>query len=178
MPADVTIFAAKYLVFIAIVLAALVLAVKLWPLPHGWVLRWAVAACVLLVLSYVFGLIGGAVYKDPRPFTTSHVRPLIAHAANNGFPSDHALLAAAVVAIVALVDVVWALPFIALAVLVDWARVGAGIHHVRDVVGSSVFVALATLLALILTPMLMRWLTPYLPRALREQRRVQVDQRP
>lgn len=163
MPADLTIFAAKYLVFIAVVVAAAILAVRLWPRPRLWVLRWAIAAVLLLILSYIFARIGGAVYNDPRPFTTSHVPPLVAHAADNGFPSDHALLAAALVALVAIVDLTWALPLVLLAVLVDWARVGAGIHHVVDVAGSSVFVAIAALIALLLAPLIVRWLTPYLP---------------
>lgn len=163
MPADLTIFAAKDLVFIAVVLAALVLAVRLWPRPRLALMRWAVAAVLVLLISYLLAVIGGAVYNDPRPFTTSHVRPLIAHAADNGFPSDHALLAAALVALVALVDVWWALPFVVLALLIDWARVGAGIHHVTDVIGASVFVAVALIVAAAVTPLLLRALTPRLP---------------
>ncbi len=170
MPADLTIFAAKYLVYIAIVLAAAVLAVRLWPRPRLWILRWLLAAGMILVLSYVFAVIAGAAYNDPRPFTTSHVHPLIAHAADNGFPSDHALLAAALVALVALVDPAWAVFFAALAVLVDWARVGAGIHHVADVVGSTVLVAVATLIALAVVPVLLRMVTPHLPSDWRDRR--------
>lgn len=163
MPTSLTIFAAKYLVFIAVALAAVVLAFLLWPRPRLWLLRWLIAAGVMLVLSFVLAKIGGAVYNDPRPFTTSHVQPLIAHAADNGFPSDHALLAAALVALVGMVDILWALPFVVLAILVDWARVGSGIHHVVDVAGSSVFVAIALLVALLVAAAVVRWLAPRLP---------------
>lgn len=165
VPADLTIFGAKYLVFIAAALAAGVLALQLWPRSPLAVLRWAVAAGVVLVLSYGLARLGGAVYNDPRPFVSGHVHPLIAHAPDNGFPSDHALLAAALVALVALVDVRWSLPFILLTVLVDWARVGAGIHHVIDVLGSDAFVAVATLVALLVTRLVMSWLTPHVPSA-------------
>ncbi|MCA1731872.1 MAG: phosphatase PAP2 family protein, partial [Actinobacteria bacterium] len=103
------------------------------------------------------------VYNDPRPFTVEHFRPLIPHAADNGFPSDHALLAAALVALVALVDVPLALPFVLLAIVIDWARVDAGIHHLIDVLGSSVFVALATVIAPLIQPAVVRWLVPRLP---------------
>jgi undecaprenyl-diphosphatase len=147
VPADLTIFAAKYLVFIALALAVAFLALRLWPRPRLWLVQWAFAAGLTLVLSYAFARLGGALYHDPRPFTTSHVPPLIPHAPDNGFPSDHALLAAALVALVAMVDLRWALPMAILAVLIDWARVGAGLHHGIDVVGSSLFVALATLIA-------------------------------
>ena len=177
MPTDLTIFAAQYLVFVAVVLAGAVLAVRLWPRPRLWLLRWAMAAGLLLVLSYALAQLGGAVYTDPRPFTTSHVPPLIPHAPDNGFPSDHALLAAALVAVVALVDRWWTLPFVLLAVLVDWARVGAGLHHVVDVVGSSVFVALAALIALRIAPIAVRWAAPHLPPGWAEQRLIPTRKR-
>lgn len=159
MPASLTIFAAKDLVFVAAFLAAVVLFFLLRSKSRPALLRWAITAVLILGLSYVFAKIGAALYTDPRPFTVDHVKPLISHAPDNGFPSDHALLAGAIVALVALVSLWWALPFVVLAVLVDWGRVGSGVHHVSDVVGSSVFVALATVVALIVV----HWLSPYLP---------------
>ncbi|MCA1728809.1 MAG: phosphatase PAP2 family protein [Actinobacteria bacterium] len=163
MVAALTIFAAKYLIFLDAVLVAVVLAVHLYHRPRSAVLGWALTTSLLLVLSYVFAQVGGAIYNDPRPFTVEHFRPLISHAADNGFPSDHALLAAALVALVALVDVPLALPFVLLAIVVDGARVDAGIHHLIDVLGSSVFVALATVIALLIRPVIVRWLVPRLP---------------
>ncbi|MHB8575484.1 MAG: phosphatase PAP2 family protein [Dehalococcoidia bacterium] len=178
MPADLTIFAAKYLVFVTVVPTAAILAVRLWSRPRVWVLRWTLAAGLLLVLSYALAQLGSAVYNDPRPFITSHVPPLIPHAPDNGFPSDHALLAAALVAVVALVDVWWALPIAVLAVLVDWGRVGSGLHHVVDVVGSSVLVALATLVAFGIARLAVRWLAPHLPTNWNEQPLVPMRKRP
>ena len=163
MPTGLTIFAAKYLVFVSVALAAVVLVALLWPRPRLAVLRWLIAAGILLGVSYALAQLGGALYSDPRPFVGGHVHPLIAHAPDNGFPSDHALLAAALVGLVALANVWWSLPFVVLAVLVDWARVGAGIHHVADVVGSSLFVAVALLIALVITPHIVRWVRGYLP---------------
>jgi undecaprenyl-diphosphatase len=166
MPADLTIFAATYLVFIEGVLAVAALALVFYRQPRSGLVRRAVTAALILVLSYVFAQIGGAVYNDPRPFTQDHVKPLIAHAPDNGFPSDHALLAAALVALVAVAGSWLAIPVAVLAVLVDWARVGTGIHHVADVVGSSLCIALATLIALAVAPTVVRWISPYVPRAL------------
>lgn len=177
MPADLTIFAAKYLVFVAAAVATAVVAVRLWARPRLWILRWAITAAVLLVLSYALAQLAGAVYHNPRPFTTSHVPPLTPHAPDNGFPSDHALLAAALVAIVALVDFWWTPPFVILAVLVDWGRVGSGLHHVADVVGSSVLVALAAGIALLIVPGAVRWLASYLPPEWNEQRLVPTRKR-
>jgi undecaprenyl-diphosphatase len=163
MPATLTVFLANYLIFVDILAAAIVSAGWLYRRPRFLAFRWAVAAAVLLVLSYVFAQIGGLLYYDPRPFVVGHFQPLIPHAADNGFPSDHALLATALVALATLVDIPWALPFALLAIVIDWARVGVGLHHVIDVVGSSVFVALATLIALLLQPVIVRWLAPRLP---------------
>jgi membrane-associated phospholipid phosphatase len=117
----------------------------------------------MVLLAYGLAKVGSAVYDDPRPFTTDHVKPLIAHAGGNGFPSDHALLAAAIVAAVLFLSPPWAVLFAALAILVDWARVGAGVHHVADVVGSSVFVAVAALIAVWLSPAIARAILPLLP---------------
>jgi undecaprenyl-diphosphatase len=163
MPANFTIFLANYLIFVDVLAAAVVIAGLLYRRPRFLAFRWAVAAAALLVLSYIFAQVGGLLYNDPRPFIVGHFQPLISHAADNGFPSDHALLAAALVALVALVDLPWALPFALLAIVIDWARVGAGLHHVIDVVGSSVVVALATLIALLLRPVIVRWLAARLP---------------
>jgi len=64
-----------------------------------------------------------------------------------------------------------------LAVLVDWARVGAGLHHVADVAGSSIFVAVAAVVALLVAPVFMRLVTPRLPEDWKEQR-LMPDRRP
>lgn len=173
MPSDLTIFAAKYLVFIDAVLAIIMLAWLVYRRPHLDVLKWVIAGVVMLLLSGIIAKIGSAVYNDPRPFTTDHIQPLISHAADNGFPSDHALLAAAIVAEIAIAAVAFAtfrfvrlsyvLPFIVLGALVDAARVGAGIHHLQDVIGSTVFVAIAAVIALLVAPAFTRRLMPYVP---------------
>ncbi|HZT96101.1 MAG TPA: phosphatase PAP2 family protein [Chloroflexota bacterium] len=169
MPAGLTIFVATYLVFIEAGVAVLILGWLAYNKPRGWLVRWAVAAILILALSYIFAKIGGAVYRDPRPFTQDHVKPLISHARDNGFPSDHALLAAALVALLLFTgDWWWAVPLAVMAVLVDWARVGSGLHHVVDVVGSSLFVLVAILIAVAATPFVVSLLYPHLPAAFRE----------
>lgn len=162
MLSDITIFAAKYLIYIDGVIAVAALAFLLYRRPLEPVLRWAVAIVIALVLGFIVAQIAAHVYSDPRPFTQDHVKPLIPHAADNGFPSDHALLAAAIVAAVLLVNPLWSIPFVVLGFLVDWARVGAGIHHVADVVGSSVIIALTTLIGYVLAPIIVGWIMPRL----------------
>lgn len=163
MAPDVTIFAASYLVYISAALAVVAAAILLRNVPRLTILRWIVSVIIMLVVAFALARVASAVYNDPRPFTQDHVKPLIAHAADNGFPSDHALLGAAIVAAILLLSPWWSIPFILAGVAVDWARVGAGIHHVSDVVGSSVIVAIAILVALLASPPLVRWLVPHLP---------------
>ena len=131
--------------------------------------RWAVIIGIGLVVAFVCAQIGAAVYNDPRPFTQDHVKPLIAHAPDNGFPSDHGLLAAALVAAVLLLDLRLALVFVLLGVLVDWARVGAGLHHVSDVVGSALCVAVGLAVGYALGARLTPLLVRRLPRRLRPE---------
>jgi membrane-associated phospholipid phosphatase len=102
--------------------------------------------------------VGGLRYDDPRPFVLENVTPLFAHAPDNRCPSDHALLAAAIVALVFLARPKASVPdhddaheqvhrFAVLAVLVDWAPVARGVHHAIDVIGSSAIVTLALVIA-------------------------------
>jgi len=167
MPADLTIFAAKYLVFIEAVVALAAVAFVLYRQPRPEILRWLIAAGITGLMAEVLTQIGGAIYSDPRPFAVEHFHPLIPHAADNGFPSDHALLAAFLVICVILVRFWGAVPVIAvLGVLVDWARVGAGIHHPLDVIGSAVFVAVGAIIAVAVTPFVFDWITPHISRTL------------
>lgn len=167
MLADLTFFAATSLVFIEAVIAFAAVGLVLYHQPAQAALRWLIAAGITGLLAEVFTQIGAAIYNDPRPFVVEHVHPLIAHAPDNGFPSDHALLAAFLVVCVLFTRAWLAMLLVALlAVLVDWARVGAGIHHPVDVIGSAVFVALGAVVALVVTPFLFDRITPHLPRTL------------
>lgn len=147
MPNQLTIFAALYLVFVDGAAALAVVAFLLWRQPRLAALRWAVRAVMIVALAYALATVAGAVYFDKRPFVEDHVKPLISHARDNGFPSDHALLAAVLVSLVATVDLRFATPFVILMIAVDWARVGSGVHHPADVIASTVLVLGATLLA-------------------------------
>jgi undecaprenyl-diphosphatase len=142
MSVALTIFAANILVFVSLALAVPTLAVLLMRARRR-VPAWLLSAATTLLLSLVLARVAGMLYDDPRPFVVEHVTPLVPHAADNGFPSDHALLAAAIVALVFLARPKASLPFAVLAALVDWARVASGVHHVIDVVGSSAIVAAA-----------------------------------
>src|SRR4051812_3411940 len=91
------IFGAKYLVALSVIIPA----VFLFFSSRTVVKNVLVLAVVSVAFAFIAGKIVGLFYYDPLPFVVGHFTPLIEHAADNGFPSDHMLLAS-VLAMVAL----------------------------------------------------------------------------
>ena len=130
----IMIFSAKYLIIVPIIILGAYFLRQQGRSKKDMI----VFALLALVITYLIGLIGGYLYADPRPFVVGGFVPLIPHAADNGFPSDHALLASAL----AMLGLYWnrklgALLWL-LAVIVAIARVYVGVHHAIDVIGSMI----------------------------------------
>jgi undecaprenyl-diphosphatase len=128
------IFSAKYLFILPALMLGTYFFVQKWPTQK----RMALFAIPAGLFAYVLGLIAGYLYYDPRPFVVEHFTPLVSHAANNGFPSDHTLLVSAF----AMVALYWnrtlGVVLWVLAITVAVARVYVGVHHPLDVIGSIV----------------------------------------
>src|SRR6185312_13600685 len=90
----IIIHCAKYLIIVPII-AVLVWFVRL---PKHERKQAFFLALITLPLAYILAKIAGHFYYDPRPFVVGNFTPLVAHAADNGFPSDHTLLAGALAA--------------------------------------------------------------------------------
>jgi undecaprenyl-diphosphatase len=125
------IFFAKYLIWI-IVAAAL----PFLFFSHEWK-RLSIFAAISLVLAYVVGKVAGLVWYDARPFVVNGTTPLVAHAADNGFPSDHMLMAATIASIVFVYNRTLGLLLWVLAIAVGVGRVLAGVHHTVDILASA-----------------------------------------
>jgi undecaprenyl-diphosphatase len=129
---NIYIFGAKYL-FLASIIIAVYYFLKIEKKKEFF--KFAIFSLPLsLAIAKIFNLI----YFDPRPFVVNNFEPLIKHAVDNGFPSDHTLLAASLAALVTVFDckiggLLW---LIALAVGIS--RVLVGVHHIIDIVGSIV----------------------------------------
>ncbi|MDE2021534.1 MAG: phosphatase PAP2 family protein [Patescibacteria group bacterium] len=106
--------------------------------------RFLLLSVFTLPLSYLSGLLAGTLYYDPRPFVVLHITPLLPHAADNGFPSDHALLMGTIAAIVTVFSKRLGIVLWILAILVGAARVLAGVHHILDILGSFIIAIGAT----------------------------------
>ncbi|MDQ6692880.1 MAG: phosphatase PAP2 family protein [Chloroflexota bacterium] len=102
-------------------------------------------------VSLLIAKVASQLIISPRPFTQPGSAPaMIAGSLDNGFPSDHTLLLAAVAAIVCLVNLRLSLIFWVLALVVGLARVYVGVHHMVDIAGSLAIVAIAYGLFLLL----------------------------
>jgi undecaprenyl-diphosphatase len=94
--------------------------------------------CVAAVAAIALGLLLEHVLARPRPFVALEFAPLVPHAADSSFPSDHTLTGVALVG-----ALLWRAP-LAGSALVLWAlfvgacRVAAGLHYPSDILGSAV----------------------------------------
>ena len=126
------IFGAKYL-FIAVIAIAIYYSIKQ---PRAVQKKIAIFGVSVLPLSYIAAKIAGLFYYDPRPFVQTGIAPLIPHVADNGFPSDHTLICAAIAAAIYPFNKKISVLLWALTVLVGLSRVFVGVHHVVDIIGS------------------------------------------
>lgn len=133
------IFCAKYLLAAPVLILGAYFFSRTWPAQK----RMALFAIPAGLFSYGIGLLGNFLYYNPRPFVVGHFTPLIQHATDNGFPSDHTLLAATL----ATVGMYWnkwlGLLLWSIAILIAVARVYVGLHHLTDVIGSMVIALVA-----------------------------------
>lgn len=96
-----------------------------------------------VALTGIFGFIANHLYVHARPFVILGIQPLVAHAADNGFPSDHTLLTAALAAGLWFVSRRLSLVAWIVACAVGYARVAAYVHWPIDIYGSMGFAILA-----------------------------------
>lgn len=98
--------------------------------------KFAMLTLASFAFSFVLAKLLGAIFNNPRPFVSDHITPLIAHAADNGFPSDHTLLSMTIAAVVFTYSRKWGIILAIISIIVGYARVLAGIHHMIDIVGA------------------------------------------
>ena len=145
------VFCAQYLVFVM----ALAWLGAVFMARRQLTLDMLVRIAVMVVVAYIVAKVLNHVVIDTRPYLVKadHETALTAASSDNGFPSDHALLAAAIATSLWWINrrLIW--PFAVLTVFVMLGRLGIGAHHTLDVVGSVVIVVIvAAIVALLPLP--------------------------
>ena len=136
------IFGAKYLY----ILSLLILAIYFYLLPVELRKKAAIFVMITFAITYALGIGARALYDNPRPFVVGGYEPLIAHEADNGFPSDHMLLLSAVASVMLVYNKRVSVVLWIIALLVGVSRVVAGIHHPVDIIASIVIALVSSLL--------------------------------
>ena len=132
---QIIIFCAKYL-FIFVVL---VFAWAWFKAPMRYKRQMAAAIIFAGIAAAIFDKISAKLYYDPRPFVTHHVTPLVAHAADNGFPSEHTLFTFTISAVLFFYRPKLSYLAFGLSALVGIGRVAAHVHSPIDILGAIVF---------------------------------------
>ncbi len=101
-------------------------------------------------LAYLMAKVSSLFINDPRPFVSDHVKPLITHIADNGFPSDHTLLTMAIAAVIFVYNRKLGIILTIIAMTIGIARVLAGIHHLEDIIASAFIAIVATYISVVL----------------------------
>ena len=87
------------------------------------------------ILALDLVAIAGALYYNPRPFVSQNIEPLISHGPDNGFPSQHTVVAATLTAIIYFYGRRLVLAAFILTLLVGAGRVWAHVHSWIDILG-------------------------------------------
>lgn len=111
-----------------------------WP---GFLQRLLMAGFIAVVLTKT----AGGLYFEPRPFVTQHFQPLIAHAPDNGFPSDHTVVSTLAALLCLGFNRTLGCGLLLLALLVGATRVLCGLHTPLDVVAAMAIAAVSVLAA-------------------------------
>jgi|SRR5450631_2796002 membrane-associated phospholipid phosphatase len=153
------VFVAQY--FLYLILAA---ATVIWLfLPRPGKVNLAAQALISLVIVFLLIKLAAAIYTDPRPFVVDPaIKPLFAHGADNGFPSDHTAVAVTVALLVMMYRRWLGAALLVASIALGAARIAAHVHHGPDIVGAVLIAALAVGIA----SAIWRWVRPQLPRQL------------
>lgn len=154
--------AAQYLPFVLVVFLAAVWFTGARPAERERRQYAAIYAALGTLLAYAVTLVTRNVIARARPFVDHQVNQLVPHVNDSGFPSDHSILAFAIVASLFVVSRKLGLIALALALTMGLARVFVGIHYPGDIAGGGLLGAAMTLVVWRLDPWLRRAIGPLL----------------
>jgi undecaprenyl-diphosphatase len=128
---SITVFLAKDLI-VGVVLIGVITWLKLSrKLKKEFIAAFIIAG----IAAYLLTKLAGALYYHPRPFISQNIKPLIAHGNDNGFPSEHTVLAATITALVYYYRKKFALIALVFTLAIGAGRVWAHVHSPIDILG-------------------------------------------
>jgi undecaprenyl-diphosphatase len=111
-------------------------------------IHFAIELIIAGLVAILLARIASMLWYDPRPFVVGHFTPLFAHASDNGFPSNHTLLASLIGWVTLTYSRKYSIIILITAFLIGAARVLAGVHHPLDILGSFVISGIAALIVI------------------------------
>ena len=138
------IFLANYLYLVIVIVAIIALAFA----KNSTKNKSIKLALLTFPIAFISANILRFFFYNPRPFVVEHIKPLIPHAANNGFPSDHTLLVISVASIVFVFNKRLGSILFLLGLLVGYARILAEVHHPIDIFTSITVAIFSTYISL------------------------------
>jgi undecaprenyl-diphosphatase len=139
------IFTAQYLYLVVLLIAGVVFLL----LDNVDKKKSLILAVVAGVVAFLLVKVSAHFISSPRPFVVDGIKPLLIHAPDNGFPSDHTLVSAVAAFIVFMFNKKVGLLLAFFALTVGISRVLAGIHHPIDILGSFVIAGVSVLIGYI-----------------------------
>jgi undecaprenyl-diphosphatase len=128
---QIVIFCAKYMVA-AVVLLWLIAWLQASKKPR---LSLTTATIIAVFIATILDRIISRLYYDPRPFVTHHIMPLVAHASDNGFPSEHTLFSITLASVLFFYRPKLGYLAFAIGIVVGISRVAAHVHSPIDIIG-------------------------------------------
>lgn len=117
----------------------------------GFYRRKKVASIKILAIAvplvYILVMVSSHYIFDQRPFVVENIIPLIPHAADNGFPSDHTLISMMAAMTIFFFNKKSGLLLALLAIMVGISRVLVKLHHPLDILGSIAIASISFLIA-------------------------------
>ncbi len=134
---SIIIFCAKYLIFFIGLLAAYTY------YRTNKRREFLIAVILAIIIALILAKLAGAIYYHPRPFVTEHIKPLISHGSDNGFPSEHTVAAMTLTTVIYFYRKKFAALALGLTFFVGLGRVLAHVHSPIDIIGGVAIGAVA-----------------------------------
>jgi undecaprenyl-diphosphatase len=117
-----------------------------------FILTLLLAGIAAAILTIVFS----KMYYHPRPFVVNNIKPLIEHGNDNGFPSDHTVMAMTIAGAIFFYRRKYALVALILTIAVAAGRILAHVHSLIDILGGIVIGVMSAYIGYVLSRMILK----------------------